>query len=326
MGLFDRWTDPVAKAERLTAKAFGQLNAQDPEKALKTALDLRQLGRHEAYLIEADAHDMLGATDTAVSVLKAGLLQHPKVAALWLKLGKLHAESGQFEPAFAAFDEAAGCDDGDLPDLHYQRAIAFLMQGDFGACLAAAASVETESQIVRLETDALRVDAHCGLGQWDAAIAVAEAHLALKPDEDEAQHALGLILSGMAQALWRGRQDQDGAILRAVAAVDFSRSLQAPFRLIREFRNETATDAFLGELTLEGLWKEPFAGQKYRSGFYRQFEVVARNAEEAMAFARTFLPVEIHGSLRCEAWAPAAAAPAELLGVYGFTGYLFFGS
>jgi hypothetical protein len=59
-------------------------------------------------------------------------------------------------------------------------------------------------------------------------------------------------------------------------------------------------------------------------GFRRQFDVVARNGDEALTFARVFLPPGSQESLAVASWEPGDPAPGDRMGVYDTTGYRFF--
>jgi len=72
----------------------------------------------------------LGRLDEAIRQYRLALEQNPENAGTWSNLGSALQQQGDLEPALAAFDRALAIAP-DFPEAHWNRALAFLLKGDY---------------------------------------------------------------------------------------------------------------------------------------------------------------------------------------------------
>lgn len=72
----------------------------------------------------------LGLLDQAIALYREALAQHPDNASVWISLGNALQQQGDIQGALAAFDQALALAP-DMPEAHWNRALAWLLLGDY---------------------------------------------------------------------------------------------------------------------------------------------------------------------------------------------------
>jgi tetratricopeptide (TPR) repeat protein len=324
MGLFDRWRRPQVWAGRQMDRGLSALAAGKPKTALRIATVLHRMGYAGAFELEARAHEALGAADTAISTAESGVRQFPRDARLWNALGTLYSHQGRFDRAIKALDRALRCADVDADNVRFNRAIALWQAGQPEEALTDLAAFQPEVTDLHLSCLALRMAILNEAQRWDEAIVVGEALPAADTEAPYVDLARGKALAQLARAWWHGRTDRKRARSLAVEAVEADRQNRAALEIVRLIDDKQSDGAVWGTLEIEGTWPQPMGRRQKMYGFRRQFEVVARHGDEALSFAKLFLPPGSRAGATVASWDPAEPAPGDRMGVYETTGYRFF--
>jgi len=97
--------------------------------AFERALQLDS-GLYEAHGNLGNTFKSLGLLDQAIAQYREALAQHPDNASVWSNLGSALQQQGEIEGALAAFDQALAIAP-DMPEAHWNRALAWLLLGDY---------------------------------------------------------------------------------------------------------------------------------------------------------------------------------------------------
>lgn len=324
MGLFDRWRRPQVWAERQMDRGLDALAAGKPQRSLRIAAKLHRMAFPGAFELEARSHEALGDADLAISTAEAGVRQFGKEARLWSALATLYTHQGKFDRAIKALDRALRCPDVDADRVRYNRAIAMWQAGRSDDALAELASVQPEVTDLHLSCLAVRMAILNAMQRWDEAIAVGETLPPMDVEPPYQDQARGQALAQYARAWWHGRADRKRARSLAVEAVEADRQNRAALEVVRLIDDRQSDGAMWGTLEVEGTWPQPMGRRQKIYGFRRQFEVVARNGDEALAFAKLYLPPGSRAEAKVDSWDPVEPAPGDRMGVYETTGYRFF--
>jgi hypothetical protein len=113
--------------------------------------------------------------------------------------------------------------------------------------------------------------------------------------------------------------DNDAALHHAWEAVALDSSEETALWLIREIEGEYSESAKHFRVIIHGR-DEGFDAD----GFWRKYDVVADDEEEAMRFIRRVEPEHIRPSLRMDEVLILDTTPDQPKGVYWCTGYAFY--
>jgi tetratricopeptide (TPR) repeat protein len=324
MGLFDRWRRPQVWAERQMDRALAALAAGRPKTTLRIAASLHRMDFPGAFELEARAHEAQGDLPEAIAAAETGVRQFGKSGRLWSLLGTLYSHDGRFDRAIKALERARRCEGVDGASVRFNQAVAMWQAGRPGDALETLAGLRTEDIDLQLSCQGLQMAILNDQQRWDEVIAIGD-HLP-SPGQDDAAVDLsrGRALGQLAKAWWHGRADRERARTLAIEAVEADRRNFTALEIIRLIDDRQSDGAVYGTLRVEGVWPTPMGRRQRIHGFTREFRVVARHGEEALEFARIFLPPGSQESLTVESWESQQAAPAERMGVYDTSGYDFF--
>ncbi|HNB24969.1 MAG TPA: hypothetical protein PKZ32_21285, partial [Candidatus Melainabacteria bacterium] len=133
------------------------------------------------------------------------------------------------------------------------------------------------------------------------------------------------IITELGIAVGRGNNDIDGARHCFIQALRYVKNFSYALAMLRQVYHMESTEAQHFRLLVRGSWFEPIEQHgSGNPGFYSTFDIVADNAEEAMAFAAELEPDEVRDSLVVEEVSVLGPCPNDLKGVYNRTGYAFF--
>jgi tetratricopeptide (TPR) repeat protein len=324
MGLFDRWRNPQAWAERQMDRAMTALEARKPATTLRIAASLHRMSFSGAFELEARAHEALGDLPKAIATAEAGVKQFGRSARLWNVLGTLYSRDGRFDRAIKALERALRCEGVDAANVRYNQAVAMWRAGRPDEALESLQAIHTDDTDLGLSVLALQMAILNDQQRWDEAITVGERLPQPGPDDPVVDLSRGRALAQLARAWWHGRSDGERARSMAIEAVEADRKNYPALEIIRLIDDRRSDGAMVGMLCVKGTWPTPMGRRNKPHAFMREFQVVARNADEALAFAKVFLPPGSLAGITVESWDPEGAAPADRLGVYDSTGYGLF--
>jgi tetratricopeptide (TPR) repeat protein len=323
MGLFDRWRRPLVWAEGQMDRGRTALEAGKPARTLAIAKKLHRMAFPGAFELESRAHEALGDLRQAIETAETGIRQFPKAARLWTALGTLYSHDGKFDRAIKALDRALRCEGVDADGVRYNRAIALWRAGRTDEALTDLARLTGVDGEMLLDCLGVRMAILNAQERWEEAVAVGETIPANDTEPPYTDLARGRALAQWAKA-WQGHGNRKRARSLAIEAVECDRRNQTALEMIRRMDDKQSDGAVAGVLEVTGDWPTPMGRGQKLYGFRRQFDVVARHGDEALGFARVFLPPGSQESLAVASWEPGDPAPGDRMGVYDTTGYRFF--
>jgi tetratricopeptide (TPR) repeat protein len=99
-----------SEAEALMDRGWELLRRNNAQEALKVGKHLQAMRYSGGFEMQALALCDLRRRREAISVLEEGVQTVPRVWRLWQLLGNYRSDEGDYEGAFAAYDEALSCD------------------------------------------------------------------------------------------------------------------------------------------------------------------------------------------------------------------------
>jgi tetratricopeptide (TPR) repeat protein len=253
----------------------------------------------------------------AIAVLQEGVTKAPRAWQLWMLLGEYRSDHGDFDGALAAFDRALGIDGVDADEAHINAAIAHDRAGRAEDALMRLHEVRGKNDDTAIAAARVRAAILLELERPDAAAAAANAGLA-RVREESAAVDVAQLYAALAKAEWM-KSRRDAALHYAWEAVALDATDETALWLIREIEAEYSPDAKHYRVIIHGR-DEGFDAD----GFWRKYDVVADDEEEAMTFIRRIEPEHIRDSLRLDEAQIVDAASDQPKGVYWCTSYAFY--
>jgi tetratricopeptide (TPR) repeat protein len=253
----------------------------------------------------------------AIAVLQEGVAKAPRAWQLWLRLGEYRSDHGDYDGALAAYDGALGIDGVDADEVHINAAIAHDRAGRPEDALMRLHEVRGASDDAAISAARVRAEILLELERAPAAAAAAKAGLA-RLTEDSAPSDVAPLYAALAKAEWMLGQ-RDAALDHAWEAVAVDTTDETALWIIREVEGEYSSAAKYFRVIIHGR-DEAFDAD----GFWRKYDVVADDEEEAMRFIRRVEPEHIRDSLRLDEAEIVDAASDQPKGIYWCTSYAFY--
>ncbi len=314
-------------ARELMQKGYEYLTEGDPGQAKKLGKKLLKMKYSGGYELLARAYEMEERPQDAIAVLEEGTRAVPQIWLLWQQLGNLQSDQGDFQAANESYTRALDCPGVDSSQIYFNKAIALhrcnLPQEAMDAL------DEVDSDDLHWPGLALRVALLNGLDQHHKAADLAKhlAEVLLGSEELFTQYTIELagIITELGIAVGRGNNDIDGARHCFIQALRYVKNFSYALAMLRQVYHMESVDAQHFRLLVRGTWFEPIEQHgSGNPGFYSTFDIVADNADEAMAFAAELEPDEVRESLVLEEVSVLGPCPEDLKGVYNRTGYAFY--
>jgi len=315
------------QARELMQKGYEHLNEGDPGQAKKLGKKLLKMKYSGGYELLARAYEMEERPQDAIAVLEEGTRAVPQIWLLWQQLGNLQSDQGDFQAANESYTKALDCPGVDSSQIYFNKAIALHRCNMPAEAMEALDQVESDE--LHWPSLALRVALLNGLEQYHKAADLAK-HLAerlLGSEELFTQYTIELagIITELGIAVGRGNNDIDGARHCFIQALRYVKNFSYALAMLRQVYHMESSEAQHFRLLVRGTWFEPIEQHGTGNpGFYSTFDIVADNAEEAMAFASELEPDEVRDSLVVEEVSVLGPCPNDLKGVYNRTGYAFY--
>jgi tetratricopeptide (TPR) repeat protein len=253
----------------------------------------------------------------AIAVLQEGVAKAPRAWQLWLRLGEYRSDHCDYDGALAAYDAALAIEGVDADEVHINAAIAHDRAGRAEDALMRLHEVRGKTDECAISAARVRAEILLALERAPAAAAAAQAGLA-RVNEDSAASDVAPLYSALAKAEWM-LGNRDSAFHHAWEAVALDSTDETALWLIREIEGDYSAAAKYFRVIIHGR-DEGFDAD----GFWRKYDVVADDEEEAMHFIRRVEPEHIRDSLRLDEAEIVDAATDQPKGIYWCTSYAFY--
>lgn len=253
----------------------------------------------------------------AIAVLQEGVAKAPRAWQLWMLLGEYRSDHGDYDGALAAFDTALGIPGADADEAHINAAIAHDRAGRAEDALMRLHEVRGASDDSAVAAARVRAAILLEQERPDAAAAAANAGIA-RVHEDSPPTDVAQLYASLAKADWM-RGKRDSALQHAWEAIALDTTEETALWVIREIEGAYSASAKHYRVIIHGR----DAGFD-ADGFWRKYDVVADDEDEAMTFIRRIEPEHIRESLRLDEAQIVDAAADQPKGVYWCTSYAFY--
>ncbi len=277
------------------------------------------IARRYSYGFEllARIHAQRDNLPRAIAVLQEGVAKAPRAWQLWMLLGEYRSDHGDYDGALAAFDAALAVEGVDADDAHINAAIAHDRAGRPEDALMRLHEVRGANDESAVAAARVRASILLERERPEAAAAAAQAGLARVTEEMNAVDVAPLH-AALAKAEWL-KGNGDAALHHAWEAIALDSSEETALWLVREIEGEYSTDAKHYRVIIHGR-DDNFDAD----GFWRKYDVVADDEDEAMQFIRRVEPEHIRPTLRLDEARIVEDAPDQPKGVYWCTSYAFY--
>lgn len=259
----------------------------------------------------------------AIAVLQEGVAKAPRAWPLWMLLGEFRSDHGDYDQALLAYDTALSVEGVDTDEVHLNAAIVHDRAGRPEDALMRLHEVRGTNPELAIQAARVRAEILLETERPDAAAAAARAGLALMDEETFAADASPLY-AALGKALWL-KGDRDAALHYAWESIGLHVEETALW-LVREIEADYSDDARYYRLLVHGRWHiQAVDSDDHVDGFWRKYDVVADDEEEAMRFIARLEPEEVRDTLRAEEVEIVSDdASDQPKGVYWCTGYAFY--
>ncbi|HEX6088284.1 MAG TPA: tetratricopeptide repeat protein [Thermoanaerobaculia bacterium] len=259
----------------------------------------------------------------AIAVLQEGVAKAPRAWPLWMLLGEYRSDHGDYDEALVAYDTALGVEGVDADEVHLNAAIVHDRAGRPEDALMRLHEVRGTNPELAMQAARVRAEILLETERPDAAAAAARAGLALM-HEDSFANDVAPLYAALGKALWQ-KGDRDGALHYAWESLQLHIEDTALW-LVREIEGDYSAQARYYRIMVNGRWHiEPAGGGESVDGFWRKYDVVADDEEEAMRFIARLEPEEVRDTLRVEDLEIVSDdASDQPKGVYWCSGHAFY--
>lgn len=288
---------PPVDVQGLIEEAEDALLEKDYERARELAERVIEARHSYGFELLARVHEGQEDLPRAIAVLEDGVAKAPKAWSLWMLLGELRSDHGDYDEALAAYDTALGVEGVDADEVHVNAAIVHERAGRPEDALMRLHEMRGTNAEASLVAARVRAEILNEMERPDAATAAAQAGLALVDDDTEDTDVAPLYAALATAALMKN--DRDAALQHAWAAIEHDAAQDSALRVIREIEAQFSEDAKQFRIVVHGQWPaESFLEGDPPDGFWRKYDVVADDEEEAMRFIARVEPELVRHSLR----------------------------
>jgi tetratricopeptide (TPR) repeat protein len=303
---------------KLVTEAEEALLEGDYDRAQRAAERVIEQRYSYGFELLARVHAERENVPRAIAVLQEGVAKAPQAWTLWLYLGVLRSDHGDYDAALAAFDAGLAIEGADADELHINAAIAHDRAGRPDDALMRLHEVRGTSDDAAVSAARVRAEILNTLERPEAAAAAAKAGIARINDE-MADVDVAPLHSALAKAEF-AQGNRDAALHHAWEALTLDSTDEYALWLVREIEAQYSPSAKYYRVMMHG--RDP---QTEADGFWRKFDVVADDEAEALRFIERLEPEHIRETLRLdEAEVVEDASPDQPKGVYWCTSYAFY--
>ncbi|HUR82721.1 MAG TPA: tetratricopeptide repeat protein [Thermoanaerobaculia bacterium] len=257
----------------------------------------------------------------AIAVLQEGVAKAPRAWPLWMLLGEYCSDHGEYDKALLAYDTALGIEGVETDEVHLNAAIVHERAGRPEDALMRLHEVRGTDRDIAMEAARVRAEILLETERPDAAAAAAKAGLG-RADHETSAELIAPLHAAMAKAAFL-KNDRDAALRHAWEAIEHDADDTALW-LIREIEGEYSDDAKYFRILVNGRVPADRFDALESQGFWRKFDVVADDEEEAMRFIARVEPPAFREALRADEVDITEAEPDQPKGVYWSSAHAFY--
>ncbi len=256
----------------------------------------------------------------AIAVLQEGVAKAPRAWPLWMLLGEYCSDHGDYDKALLAFDTALGIEGVDEDEAHLNAAIVHERAERPEDALMRLHEVRGTEPDIAMEAARVRAEILLDTERPEAAAAAARAGLGHLNDETPVA-LVAPLYAALAKAAWM-KNDHEAALRQAWEAIGHWTDETALW-LIREIEGQYSKDAKFFRILVHGT--VPLRdGPEGSEGFWRKFDVVADDEDEAMRLIARIELEPWRGGLRADEVEIVEPAPDQPKGVYWCSVHAFY--
>jgi tetratricopeptide (TPR) repeat protein len=301
--------------QELIEEAEEALAAGEYDRAQRAAQRVIDARQSYGFELLARVHQSRENLPRAIAVLQEGVAKAPRAWPLWMLLGELRSDHGEYDLALLAYDTALGLEGVDADEVHVNAAIVHERAGRPEDALMRLHEVRGANAETAITAARVRAEILLDMERPDAAAAAARDGLA-HAGEETSSHEIAPLYAALGKALWL-KGDAEAALHHAWEAIEHDADETALW-LVREIEAEYSDAAKYYRIVVQG------AGNEESDGFWRKYDVVADDEDEAMRFIARIEPEEIRDTLRVDELEIVDDTTDQPKGVYWCSAYAYY--
>lgn len=317
------------QCDKLMDEAFELIECCESKKALKIADKLEKLRYTGAFEVRALAYAEMERLDKAIKVLEEGVKKAPNVWRLWNLLGNYNSDKGKYKQAIDAFKNGLKCEYNDEVTILYNYALVLRRNKQSKEAFSKIkeglqhSEFKEASNSIKLLSYSLYLGLLNEFKKYNEVVKYSKELNFSSSVKNECNTQWSSILYELAFAYWKLGQNKE-LNQNLNQSIEFHKHNKDSQWLLRELgKNEDYSNSKYYRILLEGVWYQPFEGEKKKPGFYTSYDVVSDDLDEAMEFIKKFESKEVHASLKIEK-IQTKRVKKQPKGVYSTSGYSFY--
>lgn len=317
--------------DELLTRAWESIDRDEDAVEGRRISELLKDAAHPAgFEISAVILEQAGEIDKAIETVQAGLQLAPTVARLWELLGNLHSDADRHAEAQEAFDKALGCEHHNEASIHYNKSLSFYRDQNFEPANAELDKIDAkdiDDDELQMHIQALRVSTLNGLQKFKEAIVLAKKVLETYPEDvcpESCISHLAEVHAQLGRAILERENDPVKALACAKNAIRCDQGNPLALDLVRAIGNKKSPNSKMLNVSVKGVWLEPFEGETEAPEFLQSFTVIADNQDEAFEMIKEICPDELSARISLDECEEIKDAPEEPKGVCEVSAFMFF--
>ena len=278
-------------------EAADALSEGDYKRAQRAAEKVIEARHASGFELLARAWQGMDNVPRAITVLQDGVSKAPRAWPLWMMLGELRSENGEYDLALLAYDTALGLEGVDADDVHVNAAIVHERAGRPEDALMRLHEVRGANAETAVAAARVRAHILLDMERPDAAAAAAKSGLARVGEEMDGSEVAPLH-AALAKAAWM-KGDRESALHHAWEAIEHDPD-DIALSLIREIEGDYSETAKQYRILVHGVLPAGAWDDDEPRGFWRKYDVVADDEDDAMGLIRRIEPETVRNSLRAD--------------------------
>ncbi|MBI5534255.1 MAG: tetratricopeptide repeat protein [Deltaproteobacteria bacterium] len=317
-------------ADELIERAFEALDGDHDPEATEIGRHLQEVDHPAGFEIEALVLDRNSESPKAIELLEGAVKKLPDSWRLWEMLANLYSDAERPDDALKTYERALACPEPEEASIRFNLALTHARAQRYDEALKAIEPVdldEIEDEELRLNTLAFKASVLSAAERSAEAAELVRTTLAEIDEEDYTEETIPHIAelhAQLARAVLDLEKDKDKALAHAIDAIRIDQGNDLALQIVRAVNGKTSAGASLMQLTIKGVWPEPFEGEKEPREYRQTFGVIADTREQALEFAKSLSPEELRASMTIEDFETVQATPEEPIGVCQVSPYIFF--
>jgi len=309
------------EAENLMEKAFEHIDYFEFEEALDIGRGLIKKGFMGGYEVAAEALNGLEKRTEAIALLREGIAKDPSIWSLYDILGVYLSDEGDYRQAHEALEKALTCKNVVKNQVRYNDAVVFLREKEFDKALSICSGITDKKHF--LMAAALRMEVYENQKKFDEIIKEAVSIIDQNDATEENAQDMSDIHATLAQA-YLSKGERKKAEKHVEYSINIDDRCEKALDLKRELAGIKSDRNKYFFMTVKGDWFLPVEEGEKNPSFYREYDIVAENQQEALAIIREFERKEVRDSIEIREFKDDGPCADEYKGVVWVSGYIFF--